>query len=298
MLGVTYLGWMYVDKAERVYFSKTRSEVWYGLTLGALSLVIYLLALRRETISMWFALGGMLDGGAGFGGGGLWFVRGATLSEAYRGWPWWKGMEFTFGALYGLGLGAIAYQLRDTVRAVDDWMAGLKPFDLLSKLPWVLMIAVGMALAMYGMWLSFLLPFRFRATMSVLAAELILLSLLSNRLAWYVALSMTICAFFRDFLRGGVERHWFELEREDFWKYILLMTLPVVTIVSRAEWTGRLTPAAAILGLAWLATPFGMLKATDGPFVFLMFVLELLMTTMLVLAVSERSALTFSADKR
>lgn len=289
MLSATYLGWQFVDRAELAYFSRTRGEVWVGLTLGAAALATYLLALRRETTSLSFALGGMLAGGAGFGGGGLWFVRGATLPEPYRGWEWWKCMEFTFGALYGLGLGMVAYRLRDTLRAVDDWMVGLKPFDLLSKVPWVLMIGVGLALAMYGMWLSFLLPILSRATMSVLAVELILLSLLSNRLAWHVALSMTICAFFRDFLRGGVERHWFEVEREDYWKYTLLMILPVVTIVSRSEWKGRLTPAAAILGLAWLATPFGMAKTTNSPFVFVMFVLELLITTILVLAIPQRS---------
>jgi uncharacterized membrane protein YqjE len=298
MLSATYLGWKFVDSEERAYFSKTRAEVWVGLTLGASALVTYLFALRRETTAAWFALGGMLAGGAGFGGGGLWFVVGATLPEPYRGGEWWKCMEFTFGALYGLGLGLVAYQLRDTLRAVDDWMAGLKPFDLLSKVPWVLMVGVGTALAMLGTSLSFPLPILSRATMSVLAGGLILLSLLSNRLAWHVALSMTICAFFRDFLRGGVERHWFALESEDFWKYTLLMILPVVTLVTLSEWKGRLTPAAAILGLAWLATPFGMAKTTNSPFVFLMFMLELLITTILILAIplrSQRNTITSSA---
>lgn len=368
MLGATYLGWMLIDEPHRIYFSKQtvvegdpdppRGELWFGLTLGGAVLTLYLRLLRKEKISTVFAVGGMLAGAAGFGGGGLFLAYGAHQPDPYRGYPWWKMMEFTFGALYGLGLGAVAYSQRHALRAVDAEMS-LKPrLDLLRWCPVVLIIILAIPLAIGSesvgeVLVAFTAPkpevqqgqqadeglgaapnpeaggrrrggreirrylpptfgLRVRAIMSFYAAELILISLLSNRLAWHVALSMTISAFLKDFLTGGIQRNWFgEAYRTD-WRYLVVLTSIVVIIVALTEWRGRLTAAVAILGLSWFATPFGFVKVALAKaelqpagtefgkiafsklekfpelFVPCTFVIELLLTTALVLLVQRR----------
>lgn len=152
--------------------------------------------------------------------------------------------------------------------------------------------------------------------MSFYAAELILIALLSNRLAWHIALSMTISAFLQDFLTGGAQRNWFGEAYRNDWRYLVAMTAIVVVIVAVAEWRKCLTAALAILGLAWCSTPFGFIKTalakgenkplgTDfGTIAFTKmdtfpelfvpstFVIELLLTTVLVWIVYRRSKQT------
>lgn len=368
MLGATYLGWMLIDEPHRIYFSKQvvvegdkdppRGEIWFGLTLGGMVMTLYLLLLRKEKVSTAFALGGLLAGAAGFGGGGLFLAYGAYQPDPFRGYPWWKMMEFTFGALYGLGLGIVTYSQRHALRAVDAEMSQKPRLDLLGWCPVVLIIVLAVPLAIrwdnVGQVLvamtapkveaqqdqpadegggaagnpnaggrrraveeirRYLPPtfgFRVRAIMSFYAAELILISLLSNRFAWQVALSMTVSAFLQDFLTGGAERNWFgETYRSD-WRYLVAMTAVVVTIVAVAERRGRLSAATAILGLSWFATPFGFIKMAlakadvkpEGTafgtiafskletfpqwFVPATFVIELLLTTILVFLVHLR----------
>lgn len=318
MLAATVFGREFVDSPKYVYFSnlldKPREELWVGLTLGALALLVYLLSLRREKISALFAAGGILAGAAGFGGGSLFLALGLSLPRPYFNWPWWKMMEFTFGALYGLGLGAVAFWLRDTLRQTDREMSRPQPFDPLSKLPTAITIVLGLTLAMgfvpsrlIGLvpaaWNQTSLPdpdTAYRASYSILGAELILICLLSNRLAWQVALSMTICGFLGDFLREGPKRQWFD-DRFDHWGYVLSLTLPVVLIVARSK--EKLTASAALLALVWFATPFGLAKMIiphDGKlpsiFVSIVFVTELLLTTLLVLWSQPVDSKTESRD--
>lgn len=371
MLGATYLGWMLIDEPHRFYFSKQvvvegdkdppRGEIWFGLTLGGLVMTLYLLMLRKETISTVFALGGMLAGAVGFGGGGLFLAYGSYQPEPYQGYPWWKMMEFTFGALYGLGLGLIAWFQRHALRAVDAEMSQKPPFDLLRRCPVVLIIVLAIPLAIgwdsvgkvlvavtapnpagqqdqqpeegggavrnpknpnaggrrggdlgIRRYLPPAFGLRVRATMSFYAAELILIALLSNRLAWHVALSMTVSAFLQDFLTGGAQRNWFGDTYRTDWRYLVAMTTLVVIVVALAEWRGCLAAAGAILGLSWFATPFGFVKVAlakadikpDGTefgtitfskletfpqlFVPSTFVIELLITTVLVAMVHHR----------
>lgn len=307
MLAATVVGREFVDKPKLVYFSnvldKPREELWVGLTLGALALLIYLMTLQREKISSVFAWCGMLAGAAGFGGGSLFLAVGLSLPQPYRSWQWWKMMEFTFGALYGLGLGAVAFRLRDRLREVDRRMSEAVPFDPLDKLPVGFLIGVGLTLAMgfVPSKLIGLLPLGlnhifsmgregpYEAWYSFLGVELILLSLLSNRLAWHVALSTTICGFLHDFLNKGVERHWFDAHFDD-WRYLLILTLPVVAVVSLAHSKGGLSSSTALLFMTWVSTPFGLAKMImphEGKlpslFVACVFIGELLLTTGLVL---------------
>ena len=296
MVAVTLLGRELIDKPKYVYFSnlldKPREEAWVGLTLGGLSLLIYLLALRRENVSLQFGLGGLVAGAAGFGIGSLFLALGNALPKPYFGWQWWKMMEFTFGALYGLGLGAMAYRLRRELRTVDQEMSVFEPLDPLGKLPLEMMTILGLSVAMVAIQLNFGLDLR--TSFTVVAAGLILLSLRSNQLGWQVALSLTICGFLRDFLRGGAERDWFD-KSYDHWGFLVVMTLPIVMIVARSVSKGRLSSARALLGVTWLATLFGLARITisptsyfSNPFVSTVFLVEAVATTVLVLAIPSR----------
>lgn len=297
MIAGTVLGRLFIDEPKLAYFShrldQPREEVWVGVTVGAYALMVYLLWLRRETISTVFALVGLLAGGAGFGIGGACIAFGFTLPPPYRGWSWWKVMEFTFGALYGLGLGAVTYHFRLPLREPTTPMSESTPHrDPLEHASATTLTLLGSAIAVGGLWLNFTIPFR--APFSLVAPLLIMIALWSNRLAWHVALTMTISGFVRDFLKAGVERHWFD-ERLDDWLCVALVTLPIAATIAILQMKRRLTLMTALLGLTWLATLFGVIKVGlphggkgERVFVPTVFIVELLATTGLALAVRSK----------
>ncbi len=96
-LGVTHLGWQWINAPKLAYFSnrfvKPREEVWAGLLLSALALLIALPGGRR----WWLATAAALSGAVGFGAGSFWNLLGPA-------WPGWKMMEFSFGFLLGVGM--------------------------------------------------------------------------------------------------------------------------------------------------------------------------------------------------
>ena len=299
----TWLGREFIDKPRYVYFSnpidKPREEIWVGLILGSLALVLYLSALGRERVSRSFAFGGMLAGAIGFGGGSLFLAMGNRFPKPYSGWPWWKCMEFSFGALYGLGLGALAYIWRDELRQVDRSMDGTRRVDPLEVVPINFMIEIGLAVSLAVIQANFSW-IKYRGAYSILGPILILHALQSNRLAWHIAMSATFCGFFRDFLDGGVERNWFGAE----WNTglnVALGTLAFVAVVVALDLRKSLTPAVALLLMSWVATPFGLAKmliskngkplAELGPesfFVPAVFTVELILTTVLVLLIRSK----------
>ncbi|MFO0918580.1 MAG: hypothetical protein U0872_09730 [Planctomycetaceae bacterium] len=291
MIAATMLGIQYLDAPQLIYFSnpldKPRPEAWAGITLGALALWAYLRTLNRESVTTAFTFGGLLAGAAGFGGGSLFLAYGATLSPEFRSWPWWKLMEFSFGALFGLGLGAVAYWKREILRDTEahlPFIATLRdPLDALPAFP---MAILGWTLAVIGIWLNFHIPYR--ASFSLLGPALILVALPSNRVAWHIALTMTITGFLRDFLQRALNEKWLE-PIDDTWWIVWTMSFPVAFLVAFAESHRRLTAAGAVVGLVWLATPFALIKVgfplenlMHNPLVFLIFVGELLATTALL----------------
>lgn len=296
MMGVTLLGIHFIDEPKLAYFSnrldKPRDEVWVGVTLGALALVSYLLTLQRETVSAKFALAGLIAGAAGFGGGGLFIAYGATLPNPYSGWPWWKMMEFTFGALYGLGLGAIAYWLRAGLRD-ENAAAGRYPHaDLLPDMTLGGLLSAGLIVAVAPLWLNFTIPHR--AAWSLIAPVLILISLISNRLSWQIALSLTVGGFLRDCLVRYVKNEQMPAWGDD-WLTVVIVTIPVVIVVALSELRSQLTAERALLGLAWVATLFGVIKIVpplsyepEKMFVPAMFLLELLLTTVMIVAFTSK----------
>ncbi|WP_397568189.1 hypothetical protein [Schlesneria sp. T3-172] len=296
MVGVTLLCRELIDKPKYLYFSnpleKPREEAWVAITLGAFSLLVYLWGLHREQVSTAFALGGLVAGAAGFGFGSLFIALGQTLPKPYFGWEWWKMMEFTFGALYGLGLGAIAFSLRHDLLRADQQASERTSVDPLTALPNPLMTVVGLAVAITAILLNFGIPIR--TSFTVVAAGLILLSLFSNRLSWHVALSLTIAGFLRDLLRWSVEKGWQE-KTYDHWAAVAIITLPIVILVVWAESRRRLSAQTALLGVTWLATACGIAKINisstsyfSSPFVASVFFVEMAITTLLVLSVQPK----------
>lgn len=299
----TWLGREYLDQPKYIYFSnlldKPREEIWIGLTLGALAFTGYLTSLRRERVTLAFAFGGLLAGAAGFGGGSLFLALGNRLPRPYLGWPWWKCMEFSFGALYGLGLGALTWRWRTELREVDHSMDRMPKSDAFANVPLLLMIELGLVAALSTIYGNFQW-IKYRGAFSILAPILVMNALPSNRLAWHIALTATFAGFFRDYLAGGVERNWFGEE----WytaNNIAIATVLFAAIVVLLDLRKSLTPTVALLLMTWASTPFGLAKmlivksgkpfSELGPeayFVPLVFAVELVVTTWLVLAIWSR----------
>ncbi len=111
LTAATWVGWKVVNQPKLIYFSnrldRPREEVWAGFLLAGLTLVIWLG--RSQPHLARFAGWGALGGGLGFGLGGA--VQAYGIEYFGRGYPWWKGMEFTFGLLLGLALAWAARQL-------------------------------------------------------------------------------------------------------------------------------------------------------------------------------------------
>ncbi|MCA9027013.1 MAG: hypothetical protein KDA86_17530 [Planctomycetaceae bacterium] len=259
MLIGTAVGHLLVDEPKLLYFSdrvnKPREEIWFGLTLGALCLVVWLLFLGRERVSPWFALFGMLGGAAGFGGGGLFFVIGSLVDESMARWPWWKMKEFTFGLLYGLGLGVACDLMREAVQQADQLSEdATDPPNRPTS--FALTVVAGVAVVFAGMFFQFTIPYR--AMFSVVGAALIGISLYSIPLAWHVAVSMTVVGFLRDFLYKFVQVEWFN-SPVNAWATVFLLTVLVVAVVTLAV-RNRVSARDHLLVLTWIATVFGLIK--------------------------------------
>lgn len=108
MTAFTLVGWQLVNVPKRIYFSdpfnKPREEVWFGLLVGPIAAAVCLGFSSSNRAAMWrFLSEATLAGAMGFGGGSLWLLIGLHLSTPWNKGPWWKMMEFTFGACLGLG---------------------------------------------------------------------------------------------------------------------------------------------------------------------------------------------------
>jgi len=132
-------------------------------------------------------LAGFVGGGLGFGLGGVWIFVGESVG--FETAPWWKLMEFTFGALFGAGLGWAAAGLKASgapaPRPSGNWRIAM------ASLP--LLIAV--------FWLEPYIPVRF--SYAVVGSVLLLAAAAWPLLRLPVALTLTAVAFFADW----AERH-------------------------------------------------------------------------------------------
>lgn len=92
------LGWQLINQPKLLYFShpflQPREEIWAGLLLSAIGLLVFL----RSPITNRLALAGALGGAIGFGAGSLFNL------VPIANFPGWKCMEFAFGLILGAAL--------------------------------------------------------------------------------------------------------------------------------------------------------------------------------------------------
>ncbi len=203
----TWVGWAAVNSPKLVYFSnrldRPREELWAGLLLGAIALLLWFAAKPANRTILRFAGYSFVGGGLGFGLGGALLSIGRNTALDPRFWPWWKGMEYTFGLLFGLALGLAAWQERETLRlhfsahhSERAYQASFRGAPLLG------ITAVTIA---GSICFEYFVDLRFNYTL--IGAVLLFIALYVGALAWHIAITMTGFAFFLD-LAEGVGGDW------------------------------------------------------------------------------------------
>lgn len=235
MVAGTWLGWKLVDQPKLIYFSnrldRPREELWAGLCLGGIVLLVWL----RSKIPTVFALWGAVGGGVGF-------ALGAAAQVWGRGWmphpwvDWWKVMEFTFGALLGLAYGACAHRQRAEIGEDRASEGPRRP------------LLVPLALSVFV-----LLAVRFDFT--IVGAAVIAVALLSEELCRQTAITATFCAFALDLLRN---QKTFPVAA--MWVFVIVTTAAVAVYTFR-RWSTR----GMFLLMTWTAVAMSALKSSLQP---------------------------------
>ena len=275
MVGGTFTGWAIINHPKLIYFSnrldKPREEIWAGLLFGAIAATGYLAALKRSTVPTSFALWGLLFGGLGFGGGGVFNKIGLMKDHPISDMAWWNGitnyvgwwkmMELSFGLLLGLGYGLAAWRNRKEIsESAASVPAYVSPPTAFSNPESVAAIVLSFG----ALWLQF--HWRTPATFSLLGAILILLAINSSRLACQVAISFTVVAFVRDLFtslflhetRKIVEEN--AVSDSDIWLWTAIATIAIALQVDLQARRGKLTAAWGFLFVTWSAVIICFLK--------------------------------------
>lgn len=249
MGAATWAGWRLVNAPKLIYFSdpvnKPREEVWAGLLAGALAF-LFLAAqgpLRRAAwrFAFWAAAGGAL----GFPLGAALQVWGRGL-ERWAWLDWWKGMEFTFGALLGLGFGIAAWQSRLELRCPDHG-----PEQPRASLPESLLLSAAAAVVLIG--IEYRVPLRFNYSLGGVLA--LAASLRSPHTARHAAVTVTILAFLMDLVENKPS-----LAGAAGWAAAL------VAAAAAAVWASREQNARSLfLGLTWIAVAASLVKTFYPP---------------------------------
>lgn len=217
-----FIGFKLINDPKVIYFSdpinKPRSESWAGLLVGSMAMLGYLrYKLRGKDFSIIFrfAILGLISGGLGFGIGGLWIVLGSHLPDALFA-NWWKMMEFTFGLLFGMGLGYAAWLSRNEFEneKVGDEDSNQQSFnfELLSIFAIGLMIYLIIPITMEPLadQLSYDVGrlsgmagdiFRIIVNYAFYGFLLVLIVLYRNELAWQIGITLTFCHTAIDYMR-------------------------------------------------------------------------------------------------
>ncbi|MBA3976415.1 MAG: hypothetical protein C0504_19585 [Candidatus Solibacter sp.] len=227
MTAATWAGWKLINEPKLVYFSnrldRPRPEIWAGLALGALALLVWL-GRGEARRTLWsYALWGAAGGGAGFAIGAWIQVAGASR------WPrsgidWWKMMEFAFGLLLGLGYGIAAWLNR---REAADARAGEQ-----QSQPYWQAAALAMAAIAVGVGMEYHFESRFNYTIG--GAILLAAAVRWRQLAPHVAVTLTFFAFAVDLLES---RPAYGMAG---WAVVIALTLAVAWLAGRWRCPKRL----------------------------------------------------------
>lgn len=249
MLAATWAGWRLVNAPKLVYFSdplnKPREEVWAGLLAGALAFLFVAAHGPLRRVAWRFALWAGAGGALGFPLGAALQVWGRGL-EAWRWLDWWKGMEFTFGALLGLGFGIAAWQSRTELRCPDRG-----PEEPRASLFETLLLAAAAAVVLIG--IEDRLPLRFDYSLG--GAVALAAALRSSLTARHVAVTVTVISFLMDFVENKPS-----LAAAAGWIFVL------VAAALTAVWASREQDARKLfLGLTWIAVAASLVKSFWPP---------------------------------
>jgi hypothetical protein len=233
MVAGTWVGWQLINVPKLIYFSnrldRPREELWAGLWLGGLLMLVWL----RARVPTWFALYGLIGGGIGF-------AFGASLQpwgrDVWAAMPlgWWKAMELTFGALLGAAYGVCAWRFRE---ALEDSPKAETPAP--RSYVAVAFAAVAIVLVILA---GEVFPLRFNYTLA--GAVLGSLVLYSSALAWQTAITATYAAFTWDLIE-----HQQLLPAPAAWAWAAATTAAVSLIAARYS-----RPHTLFLLLTWTAT--------------------------------------------
>jgi hypothetical protein len=254
----THLGWKLVNQPKLLYFSnrldRPREELWAGLMLGGVLLLVYFWRIGVGRAPAWFSVLGFLGGGIGFGLGGLIFSL-ARQAEITVWSDWWKTMEFTFGFCFGWALGWAAWLMRDALEA---------PVPMLERPPsgfWLTLAAVGFLAAVT----VFTYPlFQVRYSYTLVGAFLLWAASRSRSLSWHIAITLTCCAFFFDWSRY-YHREWGRGPEWVGWTLAAVASLAVWFLVWRRYRRSVSMVAWSFLLLTWVAVADALLKFAIHP---------------------------------
>ncbi len=197
MVAATGAGWRLANAPRLVYFSdplnKPREEVWAGLLAGALAFLLAAAHGPLRRVAWRFALWPMLGGAAGFPLGAALQAWGRGV-DGLRWLDWWKGMEFTFGALLGLGFAAAAWRSREDLAAIPE----AAPPEDRAALPVSLLLAAAAAVVCIG--IENRVPLRFNYSLG--GAVVLAAALRSDLVARHAAITATVASFLLDFVEN------------------------------------------------------------------------------------------------
>ncbi|MEK7404448.1 MAG: hypothetical protein AAB225_05020, partial [Acidobacteriota bacterium] len=251
-----HLGWKRINEPKLIYFSnladRPRPEIWAGLLLGALLLLLWLARTGKAKMPALFAAAGAAGGGIGFGLGGVLMVLGRGLPVEQRWFDWWKLMEFTFGFCFGLALGVIAHRLRRELEG------GEGPAS--APATWKVMAATAvLAAALFGWEASEPLRYSF----AVAGVALLTAALFWTSLGWQIAVTLTYSAAAIDLAEYHLER---KLDAPAAaWSFAIASSVVVCYLVARRRASGRPMPAWCYLLLIWACLAISWLKTLIGP---------------------------------
>ncbi len=249
LLAATWACWRLVSAPKLVYFSdpvnKPREEVWAGLLAGALAFLLLAAQGPVRRVAWRFALWAAAGGALGFPLGAALQVWGRGL-EGWAWLDWWKGMEFTFGALLGLGFGAAAWCSRRELPSLDPALEEPR-----ASLSGSLLLAAAAAVVLIGIEYRVLLRFNY----SLGGALVLAASLRSSLTARHAAVTVTIVSFLMDFVENKPS-----LAGASGWAAVLAAS------VLAAFWAWREQDAKALfLGLTWTAVGASLVKSFWPP---------------------------------
>ncbi|MBI1317632.1 MAG: hypothetical protein GC168_01620 [Candidatus Hydrogenedens sp.] len=275
------LGLLLINQPRLIYFSdplnKPRNETWAGLLFAAIALLVWLRAIHAGAVPLRFALFGLAGGMAGFGIGGVEMAFGFRLEPPLNGLPWWKCMEFTFGACLGIAYGACAWTLRDVIKLSDKaeqpraavptallpvaaiyagaillaWNYSAEPLiESVSAWPGEA-IVMPIALVLLG----------FATFASVLA----LISLRSETLAWQFAITMTFAATVLDLSDDLAQGEGAPVSAAVRWLMLLVPVIACALLMLRWQRSERSSLAPVLIGLALACTAVAFARLLFQP---------------------------------